>query len=228
MILVFDPMSRRNIVNEVNEFSSTAHVDWEHDLRYRTVIQVDKTPAFLIKDFQQALATVDVATHNSIRLIAADYTVDPQSEPTPIPQIAMDQMRVINHVLHGWNFPDPVLCVPSEASHVSLVTADNASTMEVGQKHTQRTCWNGPHREKWVEAEFSQLYKHDSYGMYGKPTPNLELLPKGLWHFQGTQLYEWGKTCARWSQVRTYTHRLYGASLFSTVCRFCCPIGFSH
>jgi hypothetical protein len=43
--------------------------------------------------------------------------------------------------------------------------------MTTGQKNTQCTCLNGPHREKWVDTKFSQLDKHNSYGMYGKPFP---------------------------------------------------------
>jgi hypothetical protein len=96
LLLVADTMSRRNIVHEVTEFSSAAKIDWEHDLRYRTIIQVDTTPVFIIKDAHQALALVDVATHDSVRLIVADYVADfkadSQSEPAPIPQIVMDQM----------------------------------------------------------------------------------------------------------------------------------------
>jgi hypothetical protein len=169
LLLVADPMSCRNIVHEVTEFSSAAKIDWEHDLRYRTIIQVDTTPVFLIKDVHRALASVDVAIQDSARLIVVDYKADPQSEPAPIPQIAMDQMRAIHHILHGWYLSDPILRVTPVAAPVSLVTAENAATVATGQKNTHHTCLNGPHREKWVDAEFSQLDKHNSYGMYGKP-----------------------------------------------------------
>jgi hypothetical protein len=147
LLLVSDPMSRRNIVSEVTEFSSAAKIDWEHDLRYRTIIQVDDTPVFLVTDVHKALADVDQATHESIRLIVAQYRADPESAPTPNPQIAIDQMRTIHHVLHGWDLSDPVLRVQPETSQVLLVTADNAGTMAAGQKNTRRTCLNGPHRE---------------------------------------------------------------------------------
>jgi hypothetical protein len=63
LLLVSDPMSRRNIVSEVTELSSAAKIDWEHDLRYRTIIQFDDTPVFLVKDVHKALANVDQATH---------------------------------------------------------------------------------------------------------------------------------------------------------------------
>jgi hypothetical protein len=165
------------------KFSSAAKIEWEHDLRYRTIIQVDATPVFLSKDVHRALASVDVATHDSVRLVVADYKADPQSEPAPIPQITMEQMRAIHHILHGWDLSEPVLRVTPVAATVSIVIADNAATMATGQTHTRRTCLNGPHREKWVDTEFSQLDKHNSYGMYGKP------LPRSAVHSSGTVVH---------------------------------------
>jgi hypothetical protein len=114
--------------------------------------------------------------------------VDPQSEPAPIPQLAMDQMRAIHHILHGWDVSDPVLRVTPVADPVSLVTADNATTVATGQKHTQRTCLNGPHREKWVDADFSKLDKRNSYGMYGKHLPRSAVPSSGtvvrpIWNY---------------------------------------------
>jgi hypothetical protein len=154
LLLVADPMSGRNIVHEVTEFLSAAKIDWEHDLRYRTIIQVNTAPVFLIKDVHWALTSVDVATHDSVRLIVVDYKAEPQSEPAPIPQIAMDQMRAIRHILHGWDLSEPILRATPVAAPVLLVTVDNAATMANSQKNTRRTCLNGPHREKWVDAEF--------------------------------------------------------------------------
>jgi hypothetical protein len=43
--------------------------------------------------------------------------------------------------------------------------------MAAGTKHTRRTCLKGPDRDKWIGAEFNQLDKHHSYGMYGNPIP---------------------------------------------------------
>jgi hypothetical protein len=36
-----DPMSRCNIIINVAEFSSASHVDWEHDMRFRTTVMID-------------------------------------------------------------------------------------------------------------------------------------------------------------------------------------------
>jgi hypothetical protein len=142
LLLVSDPMSRCNIVSEVTEFSSAADIDWEHGLRYHTNIQVDDTPVFLVNDIHKALAHVDQATHESICLFVAQYRADPELAPTPIAQIAMDQMRAIHHVLHGWDLSDPVLRVQPVTSQVLLMTANNAGTMAAGQKHTHSTCLN--------------------------------------------------------------------------------------
>jgi hypothetical protein len=78
-------------------------------------------------------------------------------------------MRAIHHILHGCSLSDPVLHVIAEPIPVLLVTADNVGIMDQGQQHTHRTCLKGPHREKWVDAEFTQLDKHNSHGMFGPP-----------------------------------------------------------
>jgi hypothetical protein len=43
--------------------------------------------------------------------------------------------------------------------------------MASGAVHTRRTCLKAPHRASWIDAEFAQLDKHQSYGMYGAPVP---------------------------------------------------------
>jgi hypothetical protein len=169
LILESDPLSHHNVIREVRKFLSSIKIDWEHDLRYCMVAQVDITPIFLIKDVQRCLVTVDVASRDSVRLIVADCKRNSRSEPTPIPQIALDRMWAIRHVLHGWTLSEPVLHVTSEHAHVLLFTADNTGTMAQGQKNTRRPCLQGPHRKKWVEAEFTQLDKYNSYGMYIVP-----------------------------------------------------------
>jgi hypothetical protein len=169
LILESDPLSRRNVIRAVHELSLSAKIDWEHDLRYRTIVQVDETPVFLVKYVSRCLYIVDIASQESVHLIVADYKQYPQLNPSLIPHISLDQMRAIHHILHGWSLSDPVLRVIDEPTPVFLVTADNAGTMAQGQKHTRRTCLKGPHREKWVDPEFAHLDKHNSYGMYGPP-----------------------------------------------------------
>jgi hypothetical protein len=48
-----------------------------------------------------------------------------------------------------------------------MVTAANATNMAAGTKHTRRTCLLGPDKDKWLAAEYAQLDKHNSYGMWG-------------------------------------------------------------
>jgi hypothetical protein len=88
-------------------------------------------------------------------------------------------MGDIHHILHGWSLSDTTLHVTADPTPVLLVTADNPDTMAQGQKHTRRTCLKGPHREKWVEAEFTHLDKHNSYGMYGSPLIRPEIPSPG-------------------------------------------------
>jgi hypothetical protein len=188
LILAEDHMSRRNIIVEVHEFSSSAKIDWEHNLRHRTIVQIEDTPVFLTKDVHRRLAHVDTTTHDSIQLIVADYKPEPRSDPVPVPQIALDQMQAIHHVLHGWDLSDPVLIVAPAPHPVTIVTAENASTMAKCQRHTRRTCLKGPHREKWIDAEFAQLDKHNSYGMYGPPiarsaVPSSGTVVRPIWNY---------------------------------------------
>jgi hypothetical protein len=129
LILESDPLSRSNVIREVHKFLSSAKIDWEHDLLYHTIVQVDGTPVFLVKDVSCCLSIVNIATQEAVRLIVADYKHDPQSDLSPIPQIALDQMRDIHHTLHGWSHSDPVLHVTAEPTPVLLVTVDDANMM---------------------------------------------------------------------------------------------------
>jgi hypothetical protein len=198
LLIVSDPMSHCNIVSEVTEFSSAAKIDWEHDLRYCTIIQVDDTPVFLVKDVHKALANVDQATHESIRLIVAQCRADPEPAPTPILQMAMDQMRAIHNVLHGWDLsPSPARptgYIPSFARdcgqrrhhgsrtkthtpHVSQRTPSekNGGSRVLTTRQTQ-LIWN-----VWeaVAPLFRALLRD------GGP-PYLELLPERMWYIQST------------------------------------------
>jgi hypothetical protein len=161
LLLEADPMSRRNIIVNVTEFSSASHADWEHDLWFRTIVMVDSTPVFLVLDITQAMSTISPDNHVDVSLTVTEYPPDLSTQASPLPQIALDQLRAVHHLLHGWDPADPVL----------LVTTANASTMASGSVHTRRTCLKGPHRASWIDAEFAQMDKHHSYGMYGPPIP---------------------------------------------------------
>jgi hypothetical protein len=47
-----------------------------------------------------------------------------------------------------------------------MVAAANASNMAAGTKHTRCTCLLGPDKDKYMAAEYAQLDKHHSYGMW--------------------------------------------------------------
>jgi hypothetical protein len=48
-----------------------------------------------------------------------------------------------------------------------LVTAKNAGNMSQCTYDTRFTCLKGADKDKWFEAEFDMLDKHDLYRMYG-------------------------------------------------------------
>jgi hypothetical protein len=100
-------------------------------------------------------------------LIVAPYKPCPKYQQAPLSQVAPDQLRVVHHVIHGWDLTEPIM----------LVTPENADNMATGTRHTRRTCLKGPDREKWLDAEFDMLDKNDSYDMYGAPTKRSAVPP---------------------------------------------------
>jgi hypothetical protein len=121
----------------------------------------------LSSDITQAVSNISPNTHVDVSLTIGEYPPDLSTQASPLPQIALDQLRAVHHLLHGWDLADPVL----------LVTSAIASTMASGNVHTRRTCLKGPHRAYWIDAEFAQMDNHHSYGMYGPPIPRSEVPP---------------------------------------------------
>jgi hypothetical protein len=154
-----DPMSHSNIIMDVAPFYLVSQMEWNTLLQFHTVIQVDTFPVFMVREFQLALATLDVTTHASFQLIVAPYCPGPTDQQAPLSQVTLDQLLVIKHVIHPWDLSDPVM----------LITADNTANTADGKGHTHRKCLQGPERDFWIEAECAQLDKNDSYGMHGVP-----------------------------------------------------------
>lgn len=119
------------------QYSLASHLEWQHLIQFQSVIQVDTTPVFTVKEVLGALSYVDSSTHDTVSFGAVPYRPDPTDQQAPLPQIALDQLRIVHHVLHGWEFPDPVL----------LVMAASAVNMTQYKKLAQRTCLNKPDRE---------------------------------------------------------------------------------
>jgi hypothetical protein len=111
--------------------------------------------------------------------------------------VALDQLHVVHHVIHGWSLDDPVM----------LVTAKNADTMATGTTHTHRTCLQGPDREKWLASEYDMLDKNDSYGMCGAPTSRRDVPPdakvvRPIWNYsqKGSGLHK-ARKCMNGKQL---------------------------
>jgi hypothetical protein len=82
-----------------------------------TIIQVDNTPAFLISYTTRYLTTFDGITQDTVSLIIAAYhpdqTDDQTDQVSPLPQLTLDQIWAIHHVLHGYDLDDPNFsCAP--------------------------------------------------------------------------------------------------------------------
>jgi hypothetical protein len=159
LVLESGPMLRHNFIVDVLAFSSVSELDWEHDFCFKTIVQVEANPVFLVLDVHRALSHVKISTHDVVTFILTEYSPEPSNQSSPLPHIAMDKLRAVHHVIHGWDLAD----------HIILVTAENAATMAFGQALTRRSCLKGPHRANWIVAESAQLDKYHSYGMYGPP-----------------------------------------------------------
>jgi hypothetical protein len=82
-----------------------------------------------------------------LHIDSGPHRPDPIDQQAPFPQVTLYQLHVVHHVLHGWDLPDPSM----------LVTTGNAAIMADGQRHTHRTCFEGPERLKWMKSEYAQL-----------------------------------------------------------------------
>jgi hypothetical protein len=133
-------------------------------------------PVFYCGDVRQSLALIDVVTHDYVTLQVTEYHTDPVAASDDLPQVALDQLRTTHHLLRGWPDTDLVHYVAGVAPlGVHLVTGAIAATMATGAKHMRRTCIAGPQRQEWLNADFAQLDKHASYGMYGTPNPHADV-----------------------------------------------------
>jgi hypothetical protein len=178
MLFDTDPASRRNIVVDVAVSSSCSRINWTKRLQFHTVIQVEAVLVYTVAEVKEALWTINVDTQSHFKLIVAPYHPEKKDQESPLPQVALDQLRVVHHGLHDWHLANPVM----------LVTSKNADNMAAGATHTRRTCLQGPYRRKWLEAEQDMLDKNDSYGMYGKPTPRADVPPSAkavrpIWNY---------------------------------------------
>jgi hypothetical protein len=167
LILEEDPMSHRNIIADVRKLSSASQVDWQELLQFRTVIQVDANPVFSIKEAIAQFGRCDISVQPSVSLIFAPYRLDPTDQQATSPQVALDQLRIVHHVIHDWDLLDPIL----------MVTAANSSNMAAETNHTHRTFLLGPDKEKWMAAKYAQLDKHHSYGMWGDAISRRDVPP---------------------------------------------------
>jgi hypothetical protein len=138
MIFETDPASRRNTVIDVIYSSSCSRINWTKRLQFHTVIKVEDTPVYSISDVKTALWQISVDTQSQFQLIVAPYSPAKKYQEAPLPQIALDQLRVVHHVLGNWSRPDPVM----------MVTSRNADTMAAGTTYTCHTCLQGPDGQK--------------------------------------------------------------------------------
>jgi hypothetical protein len=215
-------MSLRNIIADVQQFSSASQVDWQELLQFHTVIQVDADKVFSVTEVLEQLRNCDISVQPSVSLIVAFYRPDPKDQQAPLPQVALDQLRIFHHVLYGWDLLYQVL----------MFTAVNANNMAAEKKQTCHTCLLGPDKDKWMTAEYAQLDKHNSYGMLGaaiarcdvppyakKCATHLELYSKGLRRTRSKKLHGWQAASSYGRQNWQHLCRLHGAALYQVVCR---------
>jgi hypothetical protein len=138
MLFEKDPESRRNIMVDVVESSSCSCINWIKRLQFHTVIQVEDIPVYTVAEVKSALWTTNADTQTHFKLVVAPYRPEKKDQESLLPQVALDQLRVIHHVLHDYPLDDPVV----------LVTSKKADNMAAGVTHTRRTCPQGLDRQK--------------------------------------------------------------------------------
>jgi hypothetical protein len=178
LILETYPMSHRYLVMDVTPLSSASDLDWTRQVQFHTIIQIDDTPACTVAEFLAAFAALADILPESFRIIVAPYHPHAKDQHSPLPQVALDQLRVVHHIIHGWDLSDPVV----------LVTVGNADTMAKCTHHTRRTCLKGPDKDKWMEAELDMLDKNNVYRMYGtavkrRSAPSTARVVRQIWNY---------------------------------------------
>jgi hypothetical protein len=101
LILETDPMSCRNIIVDVTPSSSCSRIQWTTRLQFHTVVQVDDIPVYTVDEVTRALWTINVDTQTHFKLIFSPYRPYKKNQESPLPQVALDQLRVVHHVIHG-------------------------------------------------------------------------------------------------------------------------------
>jgi hypothetical protein len=86
LLLEEDPMYHRNIIADVRQLSSASQVDWQELLQFHTVIQVDATPVFSVKEVITLFSKCDISVQLSVSLIVAPYRPDPKDQQAPPPR----------------------------------------------------------------------------------------------------------------------------------------------
>jgi hypothetical protein len=187
LLLETDPMSHRNIVVDVAPFSYASHLECMMQLQFHNVIQIDDTTVFTVHEVHTKLSLLANSLPESFKMILSPYNPYATDQHSPLPKVALDQLQVIHHVLHGWDLPDPIM----------IIAKGNGSTMKKCAHHTRRTCLKGPDKDKWMEAEFDMLDKNNSYGMYGSPTkqhnvPSTAKIVRPIWNYiqKGNGVYK--------------------------------------
>jgi hypothetical protein len=135
-------MMQRNLVVDLTSFSTASYLELTTQLQFHTIIQIDEIPGFTVPEVTTKLASLADTLPESFQLKVPPYKPDATDKNPQLPQMALDQLRVVHHIIHGWDLTDPVM----------LVTLENAGNMANGTHHTHRTCLKGPDKEKWMEA----------------------------------------------------------------------------
>jgi hypothetical protein len=116
-------------------------------------LQKDDTPVFTVTEVKFKLASLADTHPEAFQLSAAPDRPYTKDQHSTLPQVALDQLRVVHHALHGWDLTNTVM----------LVTAETAENMANGTHHNLHTCLKVPDKDKWMEAEFDIYDQNDSY-----------------------------------------------------------------
>jgi hypothetical protein len=101
LVLQTNPMYFRNIIVDVHEHSSATNLDWTWQLQFHTIMQVEKKPVFTVAEVMSTLANLDASANVHVTMLVAHYHPDSKAQDSSLPQIVIDQLRIVHHILHG-------------------------------------------------------------------------------------------------------------------------------
>ena len=89
-------------------------MDWEEDLLSHTILKVGEYPVYTIYEVTKAFNQYDISFCDTLTIVVAPHVMDEKFQSTLPPQIATNQLWLINSILQdGTQDSDPPVLLPA-------------------------------------------------------------------------------------------------------------------